>query len=352
LQIVTLCSIWHHRDVTDAPDQSNLPAQIADALTGIPKALIPTSVKALDRLVGAVVDLPVAWLAQKKAQIDAQTQAYTLVEGAISKAAAGEASADEATVRNAVSVLVRKAYRKQTNREAVAVAMVEDLRASPPEEAETAGTAFTPDLDEDWLNVFERYAEDASTERMQNLWGRVLAGEIRKPGRYSMRTLRFLSEFSQADGLSFAEFCTSVFGDTAPASLVKPDSKKDIRDLVFLESSGLIQGASGIGLKSTMTFDNAGNGHFREGSLVLMLQGNPGESFQYPACILTPLGQELLSLLPGRDARAAARRVARAIKVPAIKSAFLATISGPDRHLIRMEILWQPQPEQVVSPTA
>ncbi|MBX9796397.1 DUF2806 domain-containing protein [Sphingomonas sp.] len=334
------------------PEHSNLPAQIADALTGIPKALIPTSVKALDRLVGAAVDIPVAWLAQKKAQIDAQTQAYTLVEKAIADAAANSAGGDAETVQNAVNVLVRKAYRKQINRQSVAAAMVEDLRASPAEEHQGESTAPPPNLDEDWLNVFERYAEDASTERMQNLWGRVLAGEIRKPGRYSMRTLRFLSEFSQADGLKFSDFCTSAFGDAAPAELVKPDNKSDIRDLVYLESSGLIQGASGLGLKVQITFDSAGNGFVREGSLVILLQGAPGESVRYSVCLLTPLGQELLSLLPGRDARAAARRVANAIKSPAIRSALLATISGPERSLIPMEILWQSPPEQVVSPSA
>lgn len=338
--------------MTDS-EHSNLPAQIADALAGIPKALIPTSVKALDRLVGAAVDIPVAWLAQKKAHIDAQTLSFSLVEKAIADAAADLAGGDPETVQNAINTLVRKSYRKQTNRQSVAVAMVEDLRAGAGEnEQEHTSTTPPPELDEDWLNFFERYAEDASTERMQNLWGRVLAGEIRKPGRYSLRTLRFLSEFSQADGLSFAEFCTSVFGDIAPAALVKPDDKKDIRDLVFLESSGLIQGASGLGLTITVTFDSEGNTFMREGSLVILLQGPPGESVQSSVCVLTPLGQELLSLLPGRDARVAARNVANAIRTPAIKGAFLAAVTGPEGRVMPMEILWESPPEQDVNTAA
>lgn len=324
-------------------EQTNLPVQITEALTGIPKALIPASVKALDRLIGAAVEIPVAWLAQKKAQIDAQTQAYTLVEKAIADAAANFVGGDAETVQNAVNVLVRKAYKTQVNRESVAAAMLEDLRGRPAEEQTEATSPSSGKLDEDWLNVFERYAEDASTERMQNLWGRVLAGEIRKPGRYSMRTLRFLSEFSQADGLTFAEFCTSAFGDAAPAILVKPDNKEDIRDLIYLESSGLIQGASGLGLQVTQTFDSAGRMYLREGPLVIVINGTPGESVQYPVCVLTPLGQELLSLLPARDARASARRVANAIKSPALKSALLTTITGQEGRLIPMEILWQEQ---------
>lgn len=325
---------------------SNLPAQVADAIAGVPKALVPSSIKALDRLVGAAVDIPVAWLAQKKAKIDAQTQAYTLVEASIAKGVADEAGADQETVQRALNILVRKQYRKQINREAVAEAMIEDL-ASPEKQQNENITAPPPDLDTDWLNVFERYAEDASTVRMQNLWGRVLAGEIRKPGRYSMRTLRFLSEFSQADALTFSEFCNSVFGDIAPNTLVKPDEIKDIRNLIFLESAGLIQGASGFGLAHTLTFNATGNAFLREGSLVLMLQGKSGATVETACCVLTPLGQELVTLLPTRESRKAAREVALAMRAPQIESAYLMKVVGDDGKLLPMEVLWQKEQQTV-----
>lgn len=319
---------------------SNLPAQIAEAVAGIPKALVPASLKAIDRLIGASVDIPVAWLAQKKAKIDAQTQAYVLMEQAIAKAASNEAGADAETIRNAVNVLVRKSYRAQVNREAVATAMVEDLRTDTVEGNEGAIPPTPADVDEDWLNVFERYAEDASTERMQNLWGRVLAGELRKPGRYSTRTLRFLSEFSQSDGLMFAELCKSVFAEMAPNALVKPERTSNIRDLVFLESSGLIQGVSGSGLAVTRKFDDNGRSFIREGDVVIVIEGAAGTTIKFPACVLTPLGQELLGLLPGRDGREAARIVANAIRTPEIESAFLGIIKDKSSELNQMEILW------------
>lgn len=327
--------------MTETPNQESLRTSIVSSMTSIPKALIPSSLKALDRLIGAAVDIPAAWLAQRKAQIDSQTQSYTLVEEAIARTAATEAGADYTTVHNAVNVLVRKSYRRQVNREAVAGAMVEELRNSTAQEQTEVTQAPTPDLDEDWLNIFERYAEDASTERMQNLWGRVLAGEIRKPGRYSARTLRFLSEFTQADGLMFAEFCKFVFGESAPRALIRPGGEmEDIRKLIFLESSGLIQGARGLGLTHQITFNEKGNGLLREGSLGVLLRGKPGDCFAFEACILTPLGKELLSLLPGRDAATAARTVVNAIRVPAIRSAFLTTIVGTNGELKLTETFW------------
>lgn len=331
--------------MTDSETNKNLPAQIAEAISGIPKALVPGTFKALDRLVSATIDIPVAWLGQQKAKIDAQTESYKVVEGAIAKTAALEASGDQETVQRAVGTLVRKEYRKQVNREAVATAMIEDLRSQPEptQPTESQNQEPLPDIDEDWLNVFERYAEDASTERMQKLWGRVLAGEVRKPGRYAMRTLRFLSEFSQADAITFSDFANSVFTDIAPTKLVKPENESDIRHLIYLESSGIVQGSSGLGLQSIIKFDNSGNAILREGNLMIVFKGEQDNSFSTKVVVLTPLGQELISLLPGRDARIAAKNVANALRSPLIKSAYLCTAESSSGNIIPMEILWDEQ---------
>ena len=321
-----------------------LPTQIAVAVGSIPKALIPASIKALDRLVGAAVDIPAAWLAQQKARIDAKTQAYVLVEGAIAKAVASGAAADEGIIDRALDVLVRKEYRKQVNREAVAAALLEDLRT---QEKQIVGGEDDPkaapplDVDDDWLNVFERYAEDASTERMQKLWGRVLSGEVRKPGRFSMRTLRFLSEFSQADALLFADFCKSSFGGLAPRSLVMPDGIEDITPLLSLEAAGLIAGVSGLGLEKSFTFSESGFAHLVEGNIAIQFNGNPGLRVKTPACILTPLGQELTYLLPERDLKEAGRNVAFAMRREITLAAYMVKVET-DQTTYPMEVLWAP----------
>lgn len=160
-----------------------------------------------------------------------------------------------------------------------------------------------------------------------------------------MRTLRFLSEFSQADALGFSALCQNSFGDLAPKILVKPLDRADIRDLLYMESAGLIQGASGTGLRSKQIFDSAGRLWIREGSLAIMMNGLANTEFEYEVIALTPLGQELVTLLPGRDARAAARAVAMAIRRPEVTSAYLMFIQN-DGGALTMEILWQ-KSEQV-----
>lgn len=296
---------------------------ILKTISGVPSALVPNSIKALDRLVGAAVDIPVAWLNQQKAKIDAKTQAFTLVEASIAKSAAIQAAMDPQTVNRAMSALVRKEYAKQINKDHVAKATITELKE---DNAQFLDAECSNELDDDWLNIFERYAEDASTERLQNLWGRVLAGEIRKPGRFSMRTLRFLSEFSQADAIQFANFCETVFGEIAPRSLAKPADQKDIRSIIFLESAGLIQGASGTGLIHTQNFNANGHAFITEDKWAILFMGTPGEEIRTSACVLTPLGQELLALLPGRDYEKAAISVAHAMKSDRIQKAFFTRI--------------------------
>lgn len=333
-------------------NQVNLPSQIADALVSIPKGLTPGVIKALDRLVGATVDIPVAWLHQKKAQIDAQTESFKLVEASIAETVASRAGDDPDIAQRAMTKLVRKEYRKQVNLEAVATAMVEDIRdqAFNTENVATV-TAPTAELDDDWLNIFEQYSESASSERMQGLWGRVLSGEIRQPGRFSMRTLRFLSEFSQADALMFERFTKFAFGDSAPKDLVAPKERDDIRDLIFLVANGIIQGATGLGLEKTYEFNENGRAYVREGNLLIILYGEPKKQISHKVVILTPLGQELLCLVGSRDPRAAARTFASSIKRPDIYEASLAALPEQgDGQAQLMEVLWlKEEPSSQVS---
>lgn len=331
--------------MTDETNVSNLPASIAPAIAGIPAALVPASVKALDRLLGAAVDIPVAWLEQQKAKIKAKTASIEAVEGAIGNSVATKIVSDEDVIEAATAALLRKEYRRTKNLEAVGVAMIEDMATSGQSGAENAPPP--DDVDEDWLNVFERYAESASSERMQKLWGRVLSGEVRKPGKFSLRTLRFLSEFSQADALTFADFCENCFGDMAPSKLVRPDGQKDIRHLIYLESAGLIQGASGIGgLSLSINVNSSGNGMIREGALGILFQTEPNTKIEFSTVTLTPLGQELVALLPQRDKVKVAERVAEAIRSDKIHSCYLYALpdNGPASP---MKVLWQ-KPAPVV----
>ena len=54
-------------------------------------------------------------------------------------------------------------------------------------------------VDEDWISRFFKYAEDVTSEDMQEIWGRVLTGEIKQPSSYSLRTLEVLRNLTKKD---------------------------------------------------------------------------------------------------------------------------------------------------------
>lgn len=76
---------------------------------------------------------------------------------------------------------------------------VENVTASAAIELANDTTVPPESPTEDWITRFFKYAEDISTDQMQELWGRILAGEIRAPGTYSLRTLDFIRNLTKAD---------------------------------------------------------------------------------------------------------------------------------------------------------
>lgn len=323
------------------PDEpsDNLPAPIASALSNIAQALMPNSLKALNRLVGVGIEIPVAWLERQKAKIEARTRSMIGVEEAVGRSAADQASTDAEITERAVEALISRSYRKQENMKRIGTAMLVELSAHD-QGGDPASAATTSEIDDDWLNVFERYAEDASSERMQKLWGRVLAGEVRQPGRYALRTLRFLSEFSQQDALNFAHLGTIAFDDFIPKKLAQPEDESDITALLALEAAGVITGASGLGLQKAVVLNSNGNGFLAEGKLLVQMQGEAASRLKFKVIILTPLGKELLSLLPDRVPLDAARRVANALRGPEIKRCFLGVLSADGDTATGLEMLW------------
>ena len=59
--------------------------------------------------------------------------------------------------------------------------------------------------DDDWINRFFSSAQEVSSDKMQTLWGRILAGEVKQPGSYSLRTLDFLRNLTASEAKAFEE---------------------------------------------------------------------------------------------------------------------------------------------------
>ena len=63
--------------------------------------------------------------------------------------------------------------------------------------------------DHDWTARFFNDIQDVSSEKMQLLWAKVLAGEVEKPGSTSIQTLSILKNLDQATARLFGKFCST-----------------------------------------------------------------------------------------------------------------------------------------------
>lgn len=75
---------------------------------------------------------------------------------------------------------------------------------------ELSGVNEVPDQepDHDWTARFFNEVQDVSSEDMQTLWAKVLAGEVERPGSTSIRTLGVLRNLDQSIALLFQELCS------------------------------------------------------------------------------------------------------------------------------------------------
>jgi hypothetical protein len=79
--------------------------------------------------------------------------------------------------------LEKQEVRRQRNIESIAT---KAAHALPPPDREQE--VSDKPVNEDWTTRFFQECQDISDEQMQQLWARILAGEVTKPGSFAPRT--------------------------------------------------------------------------------------------------------------------------------------------------------------------
>jgi len=78
---------------------------------------------------------------------------------------------------------------------------------------------ITDKADPDWFTTFTQLAEDISNKSMQDLWAKILAGEIIQPGSFSTKTLKIFREMSITDAKLLAKACSLAVFDHAKRNI-------------------------------------------------------------------------------------------------------------------------------------
>lgn len=201
----------------------------------IPKFLLGPAGQAISRLIGSGGDYFSAHIEGLTKGVRDKAEAKSTVSKALAKAAAKLIEDDLELKQRALDAYIPRELRRQANKEAIARKTIELLE----DQSEPGEGDERPTLDEDWLNVFERYAEDASSKKLQEMWARVLAGEIRKPTSISLKTLRFISELDQSVATVFTRYASGIINNDF---IPKPNTfiSETIAEFSALEEAGLI----------------------------------------------------------------------------------------------------------------
>lgn len=183
-------------------------AAITDVVSGIPEPVRVSFSKAVSDLLGGLVQIPAAKLKQYAQAIEDTTAARSMTAGLLAKAAAEEARKDSDLLKVAAEIYLPTTLRKARNRLGVAQSAAEHLATA---KIEDSGKESTPP-DNDWMNVFMRFSEDASSERLQDLFGRILAGQVLRPHAFGLGTIRTLSELDQGIANDFIQAWSKSVG--------------------------------------------------------------------------------------------------------------------------------------------
>lgn len=154
------------------------------------------------------------------------------------------------------------------------------------------------DVDHDWTARFFADVQDVSSEKMQQIWAKILAGEVETPGRTSMQTLSILRNMSQRDAELFERIANFVIDDF----VLDDDSTESVsgfpnyNDFMRLSHHNLIHLSAG-GLQRILK--GSPEYHFDNGDTVYRIHKGGTEIYnaEIPSHALTPSGKELYAFI-------------------------------------------------------
>ena len=194
-------------DVLSVPDI--ITDLVADtAIPAIPAPVRRNFLKAFGQLCSAAIDFPDAYLSGKADERRAETAARIKLINTSAAQIAQQMQTDPEYARLAVQKFGHRVLREQVNLDMISQRAASEIRDAGDSTGQSAPEESGDTINDDWLNAFETEARQKSTEEMQALFGKILAGEIRNPGSFSTRTVKSLGSLDQNGANHFVRLCS------------------------------------------------------------------------------------------------------------------------------------------------
>lgn len=290
-------------------DDKEMLNELVGLAANVPAPVQTAFVKTLGRLLGGLTALPEGWIRRRVQAYDDVTNARSAVAAVLAKGVAENALADPITMRAATEIYLPNEIRKSRNKVQIAQLAAEEIQNHATDDA-----AASPPSD-DWMNAFTRLAEDASSEELQTLFARILAGEVVQPGSYSRATLRAVSELDKELAEQFTLMWERSTGREVDFTNEFEQGEWYSRWKTLAEC-GLIMGeASARFIPETSPGQEEGLwSPVRHDGHLLMIKYPVGQNLQWTHIPFTRVGRELGSILPPPDYRQNMKKVGLALK--------------------------------------
>jgi len=181
---------------------------LLDGVT-IPNPIQKNLFKVCGQLFTAVADIPISYLEGIAVEKRAKTGARVKIISTGADQIASRMNIAPEFVQAAMNKAGQKIVGERINLNnilKIAVAQVGQQNANTSSgiipEIEAA------EINTDWINNFESEAKPKSTEEMQQLFGRILAGEIQRPSSFSIRTVKLMGQLDMKVAATFRRLCS------------------------------------------------------------------------------------------------------------------------------------------------
>ncbi|WP_028329797.1 DUF2806 domain-containing protein [Brachyspira alvinipulli] len=163
-------------------------------------------------------------------------------------------------------------------------------------------------VDKDWTKKFFNIAQDISDEYMQELWARILAGEIKQPNSFSLRTLETLKNISKEEAELYVKVSKFLFysinSDYCLFKNIPLLEKYNIKfsDILKLMDAGLFVSIEKLAISIFENLITISNNNYLFNiklinSINVFDMNNPINSHQIPIYKISEAGKEILKLI-------------------------------------------------------
>ncbi len=172
---------------------------------------------------------------------------------------------------------------------------------------------------DDWLYRWRDAASEVSAEEIQDLWGRLLVGEIKAPGTYSLRTLDFLRNISKDEAGVIASLAPFVIADRlfrASTELLE-EAGIGFEQLMQLQDLSILNAVESLNVNVTLgsiAKDSFNSVLVSRGRALVLTHVAPGKTLDLGIYAISRIGLEILSLVSSKPHEGNLRLIGLMIK--------------------------------------